>query len=324
MYEYQMNLGRPMTLRTVLDGYERDVLVHVRDAMQQRRMVRWWVQAYGTTRVAALTREILVGMRECVRAVEVRRGCGLATPRSAGTVNRYMAILLGALRHWAGQGGEGASPWVPRLRKLPEPPGRVRYLEAQEAGALLRACRVGPAYLHDIVLIALVTGMRRGELLGLTWHDVNLSRGAVVLQATKNGERRSVPLAGVAAEVLARRHRMADGSLTERVFEGTGGLYRAFQKAVERAGIRDFRFHDLRHTTASWLAMDGRSTIEIAEVLGHKTLAMVKRYAHLAPNHRVPMMNAMAERYLPSVTTANGQGGGARGNAPGLPRGRLP
>src|SRR5262249_2823728 len=144
-------------------------------------------------------------------------------------------------------------------------------------------------YLHAIVVLALATGARRGELQGLRWPDVDLKRGTLTFHETKNGERRAVPLTGPAL-TLMHQHAKVRRLDTMLVFpDGTGkralGIREAFEGAVKRANIADFRFHDLRHSFASYLAMNGASLLEIAEVLGHKTLAMVKRYAHLTEAH---------------------------------------
>jgi integrase len=126
-------------------------------------------------------------------------------------------------------------------------------------------------------------------LLGLQWPDVELKRGTLTFHETKNGERRAVPLTGQAL-VLMRQHAKVRRLDTALLFPDPTGsrplsIRNAFENAVERAGIADFRFHDLRHTAASYLAMNGASLMEIAEVLGHKTLNMVKRYAHLSEAH---------------------------------------
>jgi integrase len=138
-------------------------------------------------------------------------------------------------------------------------------------------------------VLALSTGARRKEIMTLTWKDIDLSRGIVIFQDIKNGERRAVPLTGPVRELLTDR---ADTRRTYSpfVFPNRAGtqpqdIRRAWELAVERAGIEDFRFHDLRHSAASYLAMNGASLVEIAEILGHKTLAMVKRYAHLSESH---------------------------------------
>jgi integrase len=126
-------------------------------------------------------------------------------------------------------------------------------------------------------------------LLGLHWPDVDLKRATLTFQETKNGERRAVPLTGPAL-ALMHQHAKVRRLDTVLVFpDATGkrpvGIREAWEYAVKQAGIVDFRFHDLRHTAASYLAMSGASLAEIAEVLGHKTLAMVKRYAHLSEAH---------------------------------------
>ena len=126
-------------------------------------------------------------------------------------------------------------------------------------------------------------------MLTLRWSDVDLQRRMLTFQQTKNGETRSVPLTGNGLAVLTQHAKVRRLS-TSLVFpDRTGtrplGIRGAFDNAVERAGIVDFHFHDLRHSFASYLAMNGASLLEIAEVLGHKTLAMVKRYAHLSEAH---------------------------------------
>jgi integrase len=126
-------------------------------------------------------------------------------------------------------------------------------------------------------------------LLSLRWPDVDLKRGTLTFQQTKNGERRTVPLTGPAL-ALMQQHARVRRIDTVLVFPNkTGkrpvGIREAWEYAVKRADVADFRFHDLRHTFASYLAMNGASLLEIAEVLGHKTLAMVKRYAHLSEAH---------------------------------------
>jgi integrase len=140
------------------------------------------------------------------------------------------------------------------------------------------------------VVLALATGMRQAELMGLKWQDVDLQRGVIILHETKNGERRRVPVAGLALELLkdhSKIRRMGTGLLfpSERKPQQPIDLRKAFLNALKSAEIENFHWHDLRHCTASYLAMDGASLAEIAEVLGHKTLSMVKRYAHLSDGH---------------------------------------
>lgn len=154
--------------------------------------------------------------------------------------------------------------------------------------------------LYPVVVLALATGMRRGEVMNLRWPQVDLKRGRVLLRDTKNGTSRTLPLASVALEVVAAlgRVRRLD---TDLLFHGHDvtkpfALDNHWRAAVHKAGLQDFRFHDLRHSAASYLAMNGASTIEIAAVLGHKTLAMVKRYSHLSNSHTESVVAAMNQK----------------------------
>jgi integrase len=124
------------------------------------------------------------------------------------------------------------------------------------------------------------------EPLSLRWADVDLSRGALTLQDTKNGERRTVPLVGPALDLM-RQHAKVRRIDTDLVFPSVQGvkplhIRLAWEKARQQAGLENFVFHDLRHSCASYLAMNGASLLDISSILGHKSLAMVKRYAHLS------------------------------------------
>lgn len=163
--------------------------------------------------------------------------------------------------------------------------------------------------LHALVLLAITTGARRGELVSLKWADVDLKDGRATIHDTKNGEQRTLPLAGKALEAL-RQLKLQNSARSDYLFPSPTVVldpeigkpqldapYEHFDAhwyaALEAAGISDFRFHDLRHTTASMLAAQGASLLEIADVLGHKTLAMVKRYSHLVVEHKAKVIEKM-------------------------------
>jgi integrase len=172
---------------------------------------------------------------------------------------------------------------VPRIRLEKESEGRLRWLTPDDATRLLDVCRDSrDTDLLDLVEFALFTGMRRGEVLGLTWERVDRARGVVLLDITKNGRRREVPLNSRADAVLARRGSKSNG------FRRWDHYRTAWDLAVERARAVDFRFHDLRHTFASWAVQRGATLQEVKDLLGHSSLAMTLRYGHLAraPSHR--------------------------------------
>jgi integrase len=202
--------------------------------------------------------------------------------------------------------------------------GRVRYLSDDERTVLLDACKKSELpELHLIVMLALTTGMRRGEILGLCWPDVDLERKLIVLNKTKNRDRRSVPIVPAVEQLLrehgrvrrldndmlfpARPKKRKEGATAEaadkdgnKPKEPEGALWfdAWWYDALKAAGIEDFRFHDLRHTAASYLAMSGATTAEIAAVLGHRTLQMVKRYAHLSDQHTGAVIERMTRKYF--------------------------
>jgi integrase len=262
----------------------------------------WWKSELGAYALADVTKNLIIEKREKLIATgkNVER-------RSAGTANRYMGVLSHAIsvavNEWE---------WLPahpmkNIAKLPEPRGRVRFLDDAERARLLDACRQSPAaLLYPLVVLALSTGARHGELIALRWDQVDFTRQAIVLHDTKNGERRVLALAHHALEVLQDWHRSRDAK-TPLVFPSPRDATQpansrpAWLDALEQAKVHDFRFHDLRHSAASYLAMNGASTNEIAEVLGHKTLAMVKRYAHLSEVHTAGVVEKMNKKIFAEV-----------------------
>lgn len=164
------------------------------------------------------------------------------------------------------------------------PAGRVRYLQPTELRAVLEC---SPAWLRPIAALLAFTGMRRGELLGLRWLDVDLKGNRILLPQTKNGSGRTVWLNELALQVLDSIDRTGTRP-TDRVFPTSSqvnpeNVSLSFLRTCRRVGIADFRLHDLRHTAASWLRMQGADIGTVADLLGHKDLRMARRYQHLSP-----------------------------------------
>lgn len=276
-------------LRDLLTRYEREVLPRKSPGTQahQAAQLAWWTQQLGHLHLDQVTPARLTACRE-----------RLAETRAPATVNRYLAVLSHALNVAVHEWGWLEASPLRRVRHLREPQGRVRWLDDAERQRLLAACTQSPnRLLLPVVVLALATGARKQELLGLTWREVDVRRARVLLLVTKTGERRSVPLTGRALtelQTLAKVRRLD----TALVFPRRDGkapidIRHAWQQAVRQAGLTDFRFHDLRHCCASYLAMHGASLVDIAEVLGHKTLQMVKRYAHLTAAHTAQVVARM-------------------------------
>jgi len=163
---------------------------------------------------------------------------------------------------------------------------RDRRLESGEESRLLAAAVEYGGSIHDVVLFALETAMRRGEIAGIHWQDI---RGNTVhLEDTKNGERRDVPLSSAARSVLAEQVRQLHD---DRVFGmKSDSIGMAFRRVCKRAGIENLRFHDLRHEATSRLFEKGLNPMQVAAITGHKTLQMLKRYTHLRAEDLAKML----------------------------------
>lgn len=222
--------------------------------------------------------------------------------RTGATVNRYIAALSACMTYAVKELGWLERNPCERVTKPAESKARIRFLLDDERARLLDACRPH-ADLYLAVVLSLTTGARQGEIMGLRWPQIDLKRKIITLHETKNGERRALPLVGEAFAMLQARAKVR-GIKDDRIFPPTAKARKAecldlrhpWEAALKAAGIADFHWHDLRHTAASYLAMSGVSLVEIAKVLGHRTLAMVARYSHLSDGHIVATGEKLAAR----------------------------
>ncbi|KTD66725.1 site specific recombinase [Legionella steelei] len=286
------------TLGEMIDRYIKDILpLKPKNNKNTILHLKWWKHELGQYCLADISPALIAERRD-------KLSSGITTRnklRSPSTVVRYMAALSHsftiAVKEW---GWIEDSP-LHRVTKPKEPRGRVRYLSDDERRRLLDECKKSDSqYLYTAVVLALSTGARKMEILGLKWHDIDLTRQVITLHETKNGEIRSLHLQGLAFELIKQlskiRHLKCDLVFPNHKFKKPIDLRTPFENAVKRAGIADFRWHDLRHSSASYLAMNGATLAEIAEVLGHKTLHMVKRYAHLSDAHTSKVVASMNEK----------------------------
>jgi len=297
---FKTSESKRRTMTELIDRYIQDVLPgKPKNIRIQTQQLIWWRDQIGAYTLADITPSLIAEYRDKLAGGETVRG----TQRSPATVNRYLAALSHALTiavtewEWLDD-----SP-MRKVRKPTESRGRVRFLTDGERPQLLKACKEsGNPYLYPVVVLALSTGMRQGEIMGLTWDNVDLIKGRAILHETKNGERRAVAIAGHALELLKEmgKIRRIDSKLLFPAKEIAPqkpqkpmDLRTPWETALKKAEIIDFKFHDLRHSAASYLAMNGASLAEIAEVLGHKTLQMVKRYAHLSEGHTARVVESM-------------------------------
>lgn len=205
------------------------------------------------------------------------------------TVNRELALIKHLYTKAIEWGRCKESP-ARKVKLMRGETKRMRFLTPEEIQKLLSNC---PGHLIPLVTIAVHTGMRKGELLGLQWPQVNFEQGFVTLLNTKNHERRDVPINETVKATLRAMDRQ-----DEYVFTGFYGrrfdrIKRSFHDALKKSGIEDFRLHDLRHTFASNLVMAGEDLNTVRELLGHKDLTMTLRYAHLAPGKKAKAVNIL-------------------------------
>ncbi len=317
--ESELRTGRYMpraeaqrhTVRELLEAYRVQVLIPLKpkEVRVQGPQLDWWISRLGAYSLADLTPAAIAKCRD--ELLQTPSGRNNGAMRSPATVVRYMALLSHALnvavKEWQ---------WMPEspMGKVKKPKvsnQRLRYLSEDEQARLLEAAKISAnRYLHTILITALSTGMRYGEMMNLRWGDVIVDEqevfGLILLATTKNGEPRGVPLVKNAyAAIKALRKEHADrhrGQVKNEdlLFPSEANpdtpieMRKSWETALRRANITDFRFHDLRHTAASYLAMEGATAPEIAEILGHKSLQMVKRYSHFNKAHIAKVMSRMS------------------------------
>jgi integrase len=291
--------ARKHTLAELIDRYDEEVLPNKpKQARVQRQQLLWWKKEIGDLSLVDITPSRITECRDKLSRGTTKRG----STRTPATVNRYMAALSHAFSVAINEWGWLEDSPMRKVKKPTEPRGRVRFLSDEERERLLDACKHSDnPYLYPVFVLAISTGMRQGEIMGLRRSDVDLHQGRITLHVTKNGEIRVVPLVGKALEIL-KDHAKVKRIDTSLLFpskvdsQKPMDLRAPWNAALSKAEIEDFRFHDLRHSAASYLAMNGASLAEIAEVLGHKTLQMVKRYAHLSEAHTAGVVARMNEK----------------------------
>jgi integrase len=205
------------------------------------------------------------------------------------TVNREMALLKHMYAKAVEWGKVKENP-AKKVKRLQGEAKRLRFLVPEEIQTLLSNCS---GYLRSVVLVALNTGMRRGELLGLKWGQINMDQGIITLPETKNHEPRNIPMNATVRGVLQDLKKKEGYVFFDTMGKGIFYVNKLFRCAVRKSGITDFRFHDLRHTFASNLVMEGVDIMTVKELMGHKTLEMTLRYAHLAPSHKTKAINVL-------------------------------
>lgn len=258
---------------------------------QLQTLLGWWVSHYGAEKVLGFG------------VLKLREGRDRLRPgRGPATVNRHLSVLRSC---WNWGRAAGLVPmersWPTRLM-LKEPRERARFLSDPELAAVLAAAREEAPWLYAAIVASLATGVRQAELLRLTWADLDFERGTLTVLISKNTKRRAIHLNQPAMAALKALKRGGIVS-TRHVFLADTGeplnkhqLNYRWEMVREAAGLRDFRWHDLRHSCASYLAQNGATLLEIGDVLGHSSPAVTMKYAHLVQGKAVTGSAALAAK----------------------------
>ena len=320
------------TVADLIERYRKEILPLKAEKFIRDQTVHldWWEAKLGRYNLAELNTNLIAQARGTLSTesigktrvkVQTKDAAGKAVTttvvkdrvRAPATVVRYMAALSHALNTAVTEWGWLEKSPMVGVKKPKVDNERRSFLSDEEIQRVLTAAKESEnRFLHTIVLLALSTGMRQSEIMTLRWRNVLVEDGAdmglLVMEKTKNGDARTAPLAEDAfTAVMTLRDkaiknnagRVPAGQLlfpSDTVDNKPVEIRKAWETCRKRAGLDDFRFHDLRHTAGSLLAMSGASTREIAEVLGHKTMAMAKRYSHLTQKHLGSVVAAMNQR----------------------------
>jgi len=295
------------TLTDAIKQYREQILPDLRPETRRKYVqhLDFWQPKIGHLRLSDCRPEKIAAVRDDLTA----------SGKAPATVNRYMATLASVFSatvkrwHWL-----QVSP-MQQIEKPVERNGGTRYLSEDELQRLLTACRESTSPdLYLAVVLSVTTGARQGEILGLRWKDVDLANGVLHLRAdaatVTKGSVRSVPIATHALPLLKARLEAQQKAQEGKpvairdpglVFPSRVSrmqpvlLHRPWTTALKRAGIESFRWHDLRHSAASFLAKGGASLVEIGAILGHASANTTKRYAHLTEQHTHELVRKLAD-----------------------------
>jgi integrase len=306
--------ARRRTLGAAIARYLEEEVPKKRNGAMHRFALPWWRrERIGTLKLADITPALLVEHRGKLARETFKRANPNAKrttlekgekprefKRTPATVNRYLEALGHVFTvarkewHWL------AHNPMDGVSKLPENNERIRYLSEDERNALLEETAKAPV-LHTLVILALSTAARAGELLNLAWRDVDLKDGRLLFRITKNAQPRAVWLHGEALRLL-KEHGKVRQLKGERVFPNPSGRGRFdyakdFKAAVAAAGIEDFRFHDLRHSAATYLARAGATEQQLRAIGGWKS-GVVSRYVHIAAQDARDVLEKMNKEIL--------------------------
>lgn len=282
--------GSRLTLANMIEKYMEQYRGRDKSVSQKCGV---WKERLGNWRLADITRHTIaeeldkLKTEPALQPLRKHESKETTRPRSEATVNRYHATLSGIFKLAIAKGFIDENP-ARGISRGGETSRFGRALSDDERTTLLEKCKQSEwDRLYLLVTLALSTGARCGELFSLTWNDIDVKKGVAKLVETKNGSPRHLPIIPSVLELIKALPRPIDGTVflfpseTDLHKSYYSGFRKHWDKALQDAGVDNFRFHDLRHSAASFLTEKGVPLVAVAEILGHKTMAMVQRYSHV-------------------------------------------
>lgn len=323
-YEPKMKRGKQITeyeatkhtLEELIDRYIKIELPKRKptDHQKYKMQLEWWKSHIGKYLLSKITPALLSECKELLVTEESPKPKKGKKTRSEATANRYMACLSIVLTKAANEWGWIDENPMKKVSKYTEKAEEDTFLMPDEITRLLSACKTfeikGEAYHNEVylfVLIALSTGARYSEIHGLKWQNVDFKNRQFYFLGTKNGENRGVPMTDTVYKELKAFQKVRNIK-SPYLFTTKDGnklidMRVRFYKVLDKAKVQ-CRFHDLRHTVASHIAMNGGSLLDIASVTGHKTMQMVKRYSHLTQKHTQALLQSTTDEMFSEVEEA--------------------
>lgn len=300
---FQKAESRKHTFGELIDRYIAHVLPRKpKSIKKQTAQLLWWKEQIGDRLLCEINTPLIVEIRDKFTGETTCRG----GKRSPATVNRYLAVLSHAFSVAVTEWQWLTESPIKKLKQK-ESNGRIRFLSDDERDRLLQGCRESKnTYLYLVVMIALSTGCRLNEIMSLQYPDIQWDKNncLITIKETKNGHPHSIPLVGIAKQLLAEhaKFRRLD---TDLIFPATKGIKprpavirTAWEEALKKADIKNFSFHCLRHTAASWLAQANVSGPIIQKILNHRSSNISARYIHFAESHLQNALEKMNDTFL--------------------------
>jgi len=234
---------------------------------------------------------------------------GYKAKRRAEVSPRTVNIELACLRHLFNKAIEWGFTLTNPFRKVKlfrENNQRTRFLSQEECERLIEYC---PVHLKPLVIVALNTGMRKGELLALRWKNIDFVSNIINVETSKSGEGRQIPMNVTVKEILLKIKGKNVNDSEHVFFTNRGKPLKeprvGFERTLKKAGIEGATFHTLRHTFASHLVMNGVDLKTVQELLGHKTFSVTLRYSHLSQSHKKEAVKVLDGHYLDTSNDIN-------------------